>query len=43
MVGVKNSIGESLRESWESGRRDITISVGKGIGVDSPDPEYSTT
>jgi len=42
MIGVRNSIGESLRESWESGRRDIQIGVGKGIGVDSPDPEYSS-
>lgn len=41
MVGIPNSLGESLRADWEAGRRDIKIGLGKGIGVDEPDPDYS--
>jgi len=42
MVGITNSLGEQLRKLWEGGNRDITFTVGKGTGVASPDPQYSS-
>lgn len=41
LVGITNSLGEDLRKTWEGGKKDVILSLGKGIGVDAPDADYS--
>jgi len=42
MVAITNSLGEKLKKTWEGGKKDVTLSLGKSIGVAEPDPEYSS-
>jgi len=41
LVAIVNSLGNKLRDSWRGGNRNIQLGVGKGIGVDAPDAEFS--
>lgn len=42
LIGIKNSLGEQMKAAWESGNKDVVLTVGRSIGVSTPDPEYSS-
>lgn len=41
LIGIKNSLGEEMKATWESGNKDVVLTVGRSTGVSTPDPEYS--
>jgi len=41
MVGIHRDLGDKLKATYESGRRNVLISVGRGIGADAPDSNYT--
>jgi len=41
LVAITNSLGNTLRDTWRAGNRNVQLGIGRGIGVDAPDADYS--